>query len=221
MQPLVQLFVALLTVGTVASFSAPTPTSSASPPWQGILDSLFPSNAADQAVIARRSELKQRLSAKCRENLGRSTPDIRQRIESIMEQLGPLNPTPETATSPLLKRKWIVEWTSEKEINFFLEKGISEEITQTLEGNVLENYIPFVKGGGFSVTGQINVDEEREGLLRTNFKFLNANLDVGRWGEYSFPPLGAGWFDTIYLDEGLRIDTNSRDDVLICRAGDS
>jgi len=138
-----------------------------------------------------------------------------------MEQLAPLNPTSETATSALLKRRWIVEWTSEKEINFFLEKGISEEITQTIGGDVLENYIPFVKGGGFGVTGQISVDEESEGLLRTNFKFLNANLDVGRWGDYNFPPVGKGWFDTIYLDEGLRIDTNSREDILICRVDGS
>jgi len=82
---------------------------------------------------------------------------------------------------------------------------------------MLENNIPFVNGGGFGVTGQIRVDEESEGLLRTNFKFMNAKLDLGRWGSYNFPPVGEGWFDTIYLDEDLRIDTNSRDDILICR----
>ena len=60
----------------------------------------------------------------------------------------------------------------------------------------------------------------RARLMRTNFKFKNASLDLGRWGEYNFPPVGEGWFDTIYLDEGLRIDTNSRDDILICRAED-
>ena len=120
-----------------------------------------------------------------------------------MDELAPLNPTPRTAASPLLQKEWILEWTSEKEINFFLEKGISDEITQTLSsGDVLVNYIPFVKGGGFEVTGQIGVDEEREGLMRTAFKFKNANLDLGRWGEYNFPPIGEGWFDTIYLDKG-------------------
>lgn len=118
-----------------------------------------------------------------------------------MGELSSLNPTPETANSPLLKRKWIVEWTSEKEINFFLEKGISEEIIQTLDDeSILENFIPFVKGGGFGVTGEISVDEERE--FRTNFKFQSARLDLGKWGSYNFPPVGEGWFDTIYLDDG-------------------
>mmetsp|Transcript_24704 Transcript_24704/g.53293 ORF Transcript_24704/g.53293 Transcript_24704/m.53293 type:complete len:224 (+) Transcript_24704:49-720(+) len=216
----VQLFVFLHAVRIATSLSAPATTTAS--PWQSFVESLFPSNNAaannDKAITARRNELKQSLTVECRQNVGYNSPEIRQRIETIMDQLATLNPTPETAASPLLKREWILEWTSEKEINFFLEKGISEEIIQTLNGDILENYIPFVKGGGFGVTGQIGVDEEREGGMRTNFKFKNANLNLGRWGEYNFPPVGEGWFDTIYLDEGLRIDTNSRNDVLICRA---
>ncbi|KAL7547646.1 hypothetical protein ACHAWF_010931, partial [Thalassiosira exigua] len=190
--------------GAVASFSAPTPTKT-SAPWRGFLDSLFPSPDAPDGATSdrRRSELKRRLLAECRENLGRNGPDVRRRIEAVVEELAPLNPTPEPAANPLLKRKWILEWTSEKEINFFLERGIGEGITQTLGGATLENYIPFVKGGGFGVTGVIGVDEDAEnGLMRTKFKFERANLNLGRWGEYSFPPVGEGWFDTIYLDEG-------------------
>ena len=214
---IVQLLICLYAVSGAASFSAQPKTT---PPWQSFLDSLLPSNAADKATTARLSELKQQLTAECRQNIGRNTPEIRKRIKAIIKELAPLNPTLESAKSPLLKRKWILEWTSEKEINFFLERGISNEITQTLGEDVLENYIPFVKGGGFGVTGAIGVDVDREGLMRTKFKFKNANLDLGRWGEYNFPPVGEGWFDTIYLDEGLRIDTNSRDDILICRAED-
>ncbi|KAL9180882.1 hypothetical protein ACHAXT_011335 [Thalassiosira profunda] len=194
-----------------APFSAPA---TAQAPWQGLLDALLPSNGA---ASSQRSALKEQLAVACRENIGRNTPEIRSRIESIIDDLAPLNPTPATASSPLLKREWILEWTSEKEINFFLERGISNEIVQTLDGDTLENYIPFMKGGGFGVTGEISIDEKSEGL-RTNFQFRKATLDLGRWGEYSFPPVGTGWFDTIYLDEGLRIDTNSRDDILICRA---
>jgi len=41
-------------------------------------------------------------------------------------------------------------------------------------------------------------------------------LDLVRFGKYSFPPVGSGWFDTIYLDEELRCDVNSRNDILIC-----
>lgn len=92
------------------------------------------------------------------------------------------------------------EWTTEKEINFFLQYGISERISQTLDNGVLTNYIPFVKGGGFGVTGEICIDDAMP--CRTNFKFKNAELDLGKWGVYNFPPVGEGWFDTIYLDDG-------------------
>ena len=169
--------------------------------------------------------LKQQLYTTCQSTYGKSTPTIRYDIESIITQLQPLNPTPSTAQSPLLQRKWIVLWTSEKEINFFLEKGISTQIEQTLiDGEVLENWIPFVKGGGFGVTGSIRpatVNNENIGSnsnnMRTEFKFSKATLDIGKWGTYNFPPIGSGWFDTVYLDEELRIDLNSRNDILICR----
>ena len=191
---IVRLLVLLSVVRVVASFSA---SSSAAPPWQNFFGSLFPEDNTQ------RIELKQQLLSECRQNIGYNTPEIRQNIESIIYELCPFNPTQQTATSDLLKKKWIVEWTSEKEINFFLEKGLSNEIIQTLEGDILENYIPFVRGGGFGVTGMISVDDASEDVLtRTNFKFKNAKLDLGRWGEYNFPPVGEGWFDTIYLDDG-------------------
>ena len=193
---IVRLSVLLSVVRVVASFSA---SSSAAPPWQNFFGSLFPEDNTQRI-------LKQQLLSECRQNIGYNSPEIRQNIESIIYELCPFNPTQQTATSDLLKKKWIVEWTSEKEINFFLEKGISKEIIQTLDGDILENYIPFVKGGGFGVTGKISVDEdaseEVKMLTRTNFKFKNAKLDLGKWGEYNFPPVGEGWFDTIYLDDG-------------------
>ena len=98
-----------------------------------------------------------------------------------------------------------------------MEKGISTRIEQRLsDGKVLENWIPFVRGGGFGVTGSIQPAVNGDGL-RTEFKFESAKLDIGKWGKYNFPPLGEGWFDTVYLDEELRIDLNSRNDILICR----
>ena len=79
----------------------------------------------------------------------------------------------------------------------------------------LDNNIEFVRGGGgFYVSGKLSIPD-LEGV-RTNFEFETAQLDLGTWGQYQFPPIGAGWFDTIYLDETLRVDVNSRDDILIC-----
>ncbi|KAL7481587.1 hypothetical protein ACHAWX_000157, partial [Stephanocyclus meneghinianus] len=196
-----------------------------------------------------RRRLKLQLFEECRANFGKNDERIRERIESVIGNLAVLNPTKETATSTLLLRNWTFrvtsrlkilrvalrflmarEWTSEKEINFFLQSGISKRITQTLSNGCLENYIPFVKGGGFGVSGSIRPalsdfksdDYEEQQLLllscRTQFQFTNAKLDLGKWGIYNFPPLGKGWFDTIYLDDELRVDTNSRNDILICRA---
>lgn len=114
----------------------------------------------------------------------------------------------------------MLQWTTEKEINFFLEKGISPtgSIYQIIiiDGTILENCIPFQKGGFFGVKGALSIPDPAG--TRTDFVFSEATLDVGKWGVYRFPPVGKGWFETIYLDDDLRVDVNSRNDILICTA---
>ncbi len=121
-------------------------------------------------------------------------------------------------------------WTTEKEINFFIDWKISDQITQTIDNGNLENIIPFQIGGSFGVKGKLSIpdDNNEQGIpitnmlgmsrtgSRTEFVFETATLDIGKFGTYSFPPIGKGWFDTIYLDDSFRIDVNSRDDILIC-----
>lgn len=135
-------------------------------------------------------------------------------VEAKIAALTPLCPTPNAATSPLLQKEWILTWTTEKEINFFLDFDIASEVSQTIDGSELGNLIAFKRGGGLSVSGTLNVPEISS--IRTEFKFDTATLDLAKWGTYEFPPVGEGWFDTIYLDDDLRVDTNSRDDILIC-----
>ena len=140
------LLVFLINASSIAaSFSASTWQ------WKNLVGSIFPTSstnvAVDTSASRRRVELKRRLAEECRRSIGRNTPEIRGRVESIISELAPLNPTCETARSPLLRRRWDLEWTSEREINFFLERGIGRGITQNLEGDRLENYIPFVKWG--------------------------------------------------------------------------
>lgn len=151
-------------------------------------------------------ELKQTLLEECRQG------SERQRIEEIIADLQQVSPVPESATSPLLQRKWLLEWTTEKEINIFIDWNISNLVTQTIDGPVLENCIDFSRGGFLGVTGSLSTD----GGVRTNFEFTEATLDLGGWGSFKLPPVGKGWFDTVYLDDNLRVDTNSRDDILIC-----
>lgn len=109
---------------------------------------------------------------------------------------------------------YLREWTTEKEINFFSDFEISGEISQTIsDGGQLGNLIEFRKGGGLSVSGSLEKDYNVP--VRTNFKFTSAKLNLG-FASFDIPPIGEGWFDTVYLDDGLRIDKNSRNDILIC-----
>jgi PAP_fibrillin len=155
---------------------------------------------------------------------GGRTNKERDTIESLINELAPLPPTTATASSPKLQKCWKVLWTTEKAINFFLENGLSTEITQTItaEGK-LENVIPFVRGeGGASFEVARTVSALDRAGVRTNFAFTSAVLDLGRkWGTYRLPPVGSGWFDTLYLDVELRIDRNSRNDILSCTAADA
>jgi hypothetical protein len=106
-------------------------------------------------------------------------------------------------------------WTTEKEINIFLNNGWASEITQTIQGSSLQNNIPFVRDCGFfAVAGSLATPDARG--IRTEFVFETATLQLGPLGPLTLPPIGKGWFDTVYLDDDLRIDTNSRDDILIC-----
>jgi hypothetical protein len=104
-------------------------------------------------------------------------------------------------------------WTTEKEINVFSDLNISGDITQTIASSSLKNWIPFRAGGGFGVTGTIEPDQDVP--QRTNFVFNSATLDIGFF-QLSIPPIGKGWFDTLYLDDDLRVDVNVRNDILIC-----
>jgi PAP_fibrillin len=164
----------------------------------------------DGGLAQRRKELKGLLQQECEKN-------NRQEIEDIIAELEQVTPTPDSAKSPLLQRKWLLTWTTEKEINLFIDWNLSGEIYQTIDGAVLENMIPFQKGGYLGVKGDLSAEANG---VRTNFEFTEATLDLGRWGSFKIPPVGKGWFDTLYLDDQLRVDTNSRNDILICRPMD-
>mmetsp|Transcript_34205 Transcript_34205/g.45764 ORF Transcript_34205/g.45764 Transcript_34205/m.45764 type:complete len:229 (-) Transcript_34205:52-738(-) len=204
------------------SFSLPKSNERFVPPTFTVIDSLKSifgkaSNAAATAKAEsdKRAILKETLLAECQ--LRNNENDKRKRIEALIEEISPLSPVVGTARSPLLQKEWLLVWTTEKEINFFSDWNISGKITQNIDNDRLGNIIEFKKGGGLGVTGELSVPENSDELgIRTNFKFTAASLDLGRWGKYNLPPVGEGWFDTVYLDEELRIDTNSRNDILIC-----
>ena len=163
--------------------------------------------------------------AECEASIAKKKNPKQQRadIEKIINELAELSPIQNTAVSPQLQKPWLLLWTTEKEINIFNDWGISNgNITQIIsqngdESRLLQSNIPFQNGGGLCVEGDLSFaspDESKE--QRTYFEFTSASLDIGKWGRYEAPPIGKGWFDTVYLDNDLRVDLNSRDDILIC-----
>ena len=138
--------------------------------------------------------------------------------------------TPITTTAELLQKlnnkTWYLIWTTEKEINLFIERGWSKNVTQQLfNDTTLINHIPFVGNTGFfGVTGSIYRNATSSNDIdvcntRTQFKFEQAQLSFNlSWVQktINIPPIGQGWFDTVYLDDTFRVDRNSRNDILAC-----
>ncbi len=128
-------------------------------------------------------------------------------IISIIEEIGTdeaLKMKPSYVQSSL-EGKWKLIWTTEAEINFFSTWPFSKStyIGQTiafLEGKV-ENSIQFEDGGYFNVLGSIeNVNEANA----VPFKFRSAEIKNPLF-TFAAPPVGAGAFQTLYVDERYRL----------------
>ncbi|KAI4372695.1 hypothetical protein MLD38_010894 [Melastoma candidum] len=122
-----------------------------------------------------------------------------------------------TTTDDSLSATWRLLWTTEKEQLFIVEKA---PIFGTEAGDVLQvidvgakslnNVITFPPHGAFLVRAGIEVVSKQ----RINFKFTSAALRSKDW-EIPVPPFGQGWFDTVYLDEEIRVVKDIRGDYLI------
>ena len=53
------------------------------------------------------------------------------------------------------------------------------------------------------------------GPQRCMFKFKSATLKLPGDRSIALPPFGQGWFDTVYVDERIRVARDSRGDTLI------
>jgi PAP_fibrillin len=141
----------------------------------------------------------------------------REAIDAAIAALAKVSPIADTASSRALQQTWHLVWTTEKEINLFLDKGWSTDISQTIRDGILTNCIPFVQDrGSFDVVGRLyRLDSDTP--VRTRFEFQSATLRIKAL-SVPLPPVGKGWFDTVYLDDTFRVDVNSRNDILICQS---
>ncbi|XP_014498281.1 probable plastid-lipid-associated protein 11 isoform X1 [Vigna radiata var. radiata] len=120
-------------------------------------------------------------------------------------------------TGESLSATWRLLWTTEKEQLFIIEKAPlfgtrAGDVLQVIDvrNGTLNNVITFPPDGVFFVRSSIEVASPQ----RVNFRFTSAVLRGKNW-EIPLPPFGQGWFDTVYLDDDLRVVKDIRGDYLV------
>lgn len=121
-----------------------------------------------------------------------------------------------------LPGKWELIFTTEKEVNFFKQSwpfATVSEITQDFDlfdSEILNNSINFETGGCFAVKGKPKAVDGDSEYDRVAFEFKSATIRA--FGlTFQVPPIGAGWFDTMYCDETYRLSRDVRGDWSVFR----
>ncbi|KAJ4727205.1 Plastid-lipid associated protein PAP / fibrillin family protein [Melia azedarach] len=120
-------------------------------------------------------------------------------------------------TGDSLSATWRLLWTTEKEQLFIIDKAYlfgtqAGDVLQVIdvEKRVLNNVITFPPDGVFFVRSNIEIASPQ----RVNFRFTSAVLRGKSW-EIPLPPFGQGWFESVYLDDDIRIAKDIRGDYLV------
>ncbi|XP_072958543.1 probable plastid-lipid-associated protein 11, chloroplastic [Typha angustifolia] len=120
-------------------------------------------------------------------------------------------------TDGLLSATWRMLWTTEKEQLFIIKNANlfgteAGDVLQVIdvERGTLNNVITFPPSGVFFVRSSIEVAPPQ----RVNFRFTSAVLRGSSW-EIPLPPFGQGWFESVYLDEDIRVAKDIRGDYLV------
>ncbi|XP_050386323.1 probable plastid-lipid-associated protein 11, chloroplastic isoform X3 [Argentina anserina] len=116
-----------------------------------------------------------------------------------------------------LSATWRLLWTTEKEQLFIIQNASvfgtrAGDVLQVIDvgRKVLNNVITFPPDGVFFVRSTIQVASQQ----RVNFRFTSAVLRGKSW-EFPLPPFGKGWFESVYLDEEIRVAKDIRGDYLV------
>ena len=179
---------------------------------------------AAAAVRPSRATLKRELLAACEglERGARGDAVAKARVVEALERLSERNPTRDPASSPLLRGTWDVVWTTEAELLALTSSKWCTGASQTIgpreggggDGGDLEltNSIDF-EGGSYLRVGSSCAPEPRGG--RVNFAFESC---AAKWRgvELPLPPVGAGWFEVLYLDGEVRVARDVRGDLQVC-----
>ncbi|EFJ31779.1 hypothetical protein SELMODRAFT_36934, partial [Selaginella moellendorffii] len=120
-------------------------------------------------------------------------------------------------TDSRLSGTWRMLWTTEKEQLFIVDKAPlfgtrAGDILQVIDvgENRLNNVITFPPSGAFVVASTMEVVSDK----RVEFQFTGALLRSDTW-SFPVPPFGKGWFESVYLDEHIRLAKDIRGDFLV------
>ncbi|KAG6485575.1 probable plastid-lipid-associated protein 11, chloroplastic [Zingiber officinale] len=145
-----------------------------------------------------------------------SDPAKRAQIVAAISALGEIGGG-QITTGPSLSGTWRMLWTTEKEQLFIIKNAYlfgtrTGDALQVIDvGNAsLNNVITFPPSGVFFVRSSIEVASPQ----RVNFAFTSAVLRGSGW-EIPLPPFGQGWFESIYLDDDIRVVKDIRGDYLV------
>ncbi|CAN4125142.1 unnamed protein product [Withania somnifera] len=150
---------------------------------------------------------------------GLRTQSDPQKLSEIVQAIENLASTGRdtVTTGSSLSATWRLLWTTEKEQLYIIKNAPffgtkAGDVLQVIdvEQRTLNNVITFPPDGVFFVRSTIEVASSQ----RVNFRFTSAVLRGKNW-EFPLPPFGQGWFDTVYLDDEIRVVKDIRQDYLI------
>jgi len=135
-------------------------------------------------------------------------------IDTAAAELEGYNPV-DSPTDGAIDGKWILQYSTEglvRNVRRLAPKaGISQEID--LEAGIVTNQIGQEEDDG-PLRLQAQASLKIQGENRIFFKFDNFNAVIGGF-QVPLPVQGAGWSDTVYVDEDSRVVRNSLGDLLI------
>lgn len=146
-----------------------------------------------------------------------NNPDDPEKQEEIKELMLTISKSRQGDQRKKLPGKWELKFTTEKEVNFFRTSWPFASVSDIIQDldlynmETVDNSINFQGGGQFAVTGNARAIDGNSEYDRVGFEFTSSAITA--WDRtFQVPPVGAGYFDTMYVDDKYRLSQDSRGD---------
>ena len=147
-------------------------------------------------------------------NCGASaSPDAAQAIDRLAAELEALNPT-SAPTSGAVAGDWQLIYTTEADVHAFMRLPVgAPDVGQQvdLDGRRVQNRILFAGSSGLRAGGPLETPSKK----RITYNFDTVEVVVLGLAVRLPIAITAGWTDTTYLDGVVRVQRNSRGDLLV------